>query len=1125
MKDHGGNASKKPQKLEKYVSQTSQASKQGSIININPLINHNNLYLQMNNINNVNNSNINLSNNSNGVNFPINYNPPTVNDRSKPKTTDKNLREREEGFSVYIMGANEERMKNIRKKEQIEKSKNRSNQGSKSIVTRKKWDMMGAASNQAGPRPEKGSIERTEVESRSKTRARQDLKSPGVDYKAVSKLIMGEPKSHSNSKHFPNKETQNNLEEMLHNINSMNKNVISNLNRLGIVESPINSGVNLKNNSSFLAPHTNNVNSNSTQKRKRNWDQPKYGMGIVYPEFSSSVENSEAPNKLKNNHLKIEIPADNSQNSQFSQFSSSHLNQLSQNNLSGNNKNFNFKNNCNIQELGNYEEEMDSLEEGVSCEGELKLNHLESCSNTCINNMASLNSRSGGNSQQYDHMTQQQIQLTHQNKNEAKSPMNIDPVNINSFNYLNMSHGIDKNLNKTDLPYGLLKNSNSSLTVSRIDLLMGKKDNSNFTKLNTFKDPNSIWGEKNDKNDKFSQIETHQNQNNNLSLSLSGGKNFNPQNSINSINGHNNLNMNVSNEQLNKKEMLVLDNMDSSDLINLSNNVDNLNFQNFQNLQNLSASTNTGIKMLSFNNSNHNHSLNAQTQGVSGPSSGLGLLNILSSTTEKNKKHKNSNSNTSNLNNKNRTKSANKSFKPIERPFSSVNTATGIGNNSKLKSSEQIKNKEKNVPSTSVHNQNENILNVNNLQVNTNTNKNTNNVMIPSIQFIYKSPQNKTKNYRPLSHIQKAKSAISQVNTIGIGIGVTPSVKFGNNINNIPALNNLHNLSSLNNINHLSNITNLKDFQNAIADRFSSREQINSNLNRNRKDLKDEFNSITQSGVNFSSSTTNKKKKNSSGNSSYPIISNIQQVNKFPIKEINTLTTLTHSKEKDRNYNPTINTGNKKSSTKKRVDLLSKIEQFDDKKLKKLARVVEELANYSDEQSELSLLENPMKSSSKNVQNMIFNNIKDKFNINYIKADSVNFGNININLNNNGNSGNILENSASATGKSSFTYNASDKDIRETRDNRNKDYRDHRDDDRDKVEKKNYKVTKDDFDNFINDEEKSPKFNSDNLGVCSNSGTGMFSSAVTVNPFSSKKNSSVIHANILRSPSSSPISS
>ena len=64
------------------------------------------------------------------------------NETSKVKQdkTESKLRQKEEGFSVYFMGPNEERIKAMRKKEQLDKLKNRSNNNSQSKVIRKKWE-------------------------------------------------------------------------------------------------------------------------------------------------------------------------------------------------------------------------------------------------------------------------------------------------------------------------------------------------------------------------------------------------------------------------------------------------------------------------------------------------------------------------------------------------------------------------------------------------------------------------------------------------------------------------------------------------------------------------------------------------------------------------------------------------------------------------------------------------------------------------------------------------------------------------------------------------------------------------------------------------------------------------
>jgi len=49
------------------------------------------------------------------------------------------LKAREEGFNVYLMGANEERIKNMRKKEQLDVNSKKRLSNSRSIA-RKNWE-------------------------------------------------------------------------------------------------------------------------------------------------------------------------------------------------------------------------------------------------------------------------------------------------------------------------------------------------------------------------------------------------------------------------------------------------------------------------------------------------------------------------------------------------------------------------------------------------------------------------------------------------------------------------------------------------------------------------------------------------------------------------------------------------------------------------------------------------------------------------------------------------------------------------------------------------------------------------------------------------------------------------
>lgn len=87
-----------------------------------------------------------------------------------------------------------------------------------------------------------------------------------------------------------------------------------------------------------------------------------------------------------------------------------------------------------------------------------------------------------------------------------------------------------------------------------------------------------------------------------------------------------------------------------------------------------------------------------------------------------------------------------------------------------------------------------------------------------------------------------------------------------------------------------------------------------------------------------------------------------------------------------------------KNNDLKRKEIISKIDKLDDRKLNKLARVVDKLTSVDDLLSSDTLTESK---DSRYMESFILGNLKDKFNINYIKTDSINFGNININMNNN----------------------------------------------------------------------------------------------------------------------------
>jgi hypothetical protein len=141
-------------------------------------------------------------------------------------TKEIKTKQREEGFSVYLMGANEERIKNLRKKEQIDKMmKNRSNNNSKSIQNRVKGD------NKLSEKSD------GIVDMRSKSRHREI--NSALVYRKVHQNDNKFVEVPQNYKINNSRDSLNNIEDMLSNINMMNKNIASNLNKL-TVDSPAN---------------------------------------------------------------------------------------------------------------------------------------------------------------------------------------------------------------------------------------------------------------------------------------------------------------------------------------------------------------------------------------------------------------------------------------------------------------------------------------------------------------------------------------------------------------------------------------------------------------------------------------------------------------------------------------------------------------------------------------------------------------------------------------------------------------------------------------------------------------------------------------------------------------------
>jgi len=151
------------------------------------------------------------------------------------------------------MGANEERIKNLRKKEQIEKiMKTRSNNNSKSIATRKKWDQV-------------------------------QPKSPlNVGDRSKSKEIKNTMGNNSSSKLELNSGT--NLDEILYN---MNRNVNNNLNKFEMKDFRDMKDI------KGLKDMKMDTESPGNNRIRKNWGEPKYN-----PLFPDSITNS-SQNKRK----------------------------------------------------------------------------------------------------------------------------------------------------------------------------------------------------------------------------------------------------------------------------------------------------------------------------------------------------------------------------------------------------------------------------------------------------------------------------------------------------------------------------------------------------------------------------------------------------------------------------------------------------------------------------------------------------------------------------------------------------------------------------------------------------------------------------------------------------------
>jgi hypothetical protein len=131
-------------------------------------------------------------------------------------------------------------------------------------------------------------------------------------------------------------------------------------------------------------------------------------------------------------------------------------------------------------------------------------------------------------------------------------------------------------------------------------------------------------------------------------------------------------------------------------------------------------------------------------------------------------------------------------------------------------------------------------------------------------------------------------------------------------------------------------------------------------------------------------------------------ISNLKHNNSMTTKK--TVNYTNRDKSNDRNMKkykyPIINT-TPISFEKKKLEIINKLDQLDERKLNKLARVVEKLTNIDELNSSEATFSDKKNLKNYKMESLIIDNFKEKFNINYIKTDSINFGNININLNQN----------------------------------------------------------------------------------------------------------------------------
>jgi len=856
------------------------------------------------------------------------------------------------------MGANEERIKNMRKKDLTQKNqKTRPKDNSRSIANRKKWDLAENKTNNLNNIFNNFEINNNNNNninnangnetsvganaSRSKSRKKQDIKKPiaaHIDYKAISKLILNNNttatsninfnhrsnhnyelnsqnnysnnsnhvnfnsrnninNNNSSTKHINSKDSITNLEEMLNDIHTVNRN-ITNLNKFNLnSESPIN-------------------------KRRRNWGEPKYN--IVFPDLSTSIEQNlggigivSSKNKKRNiTNYSNHVISNNNLNSSF--------NKITENEIDGYNSVLGVEYNNLNSSIAGVSKERDVYlgkakhSNASNNSNNNSINYVNSCSNN-VNNLNNKNQilinltyeKNSGNSTCYNNKTpnlNNNIDYSNNSNNSSNNlKLNLNQnqnSNINIKNDKNISNNTNTNNNNNNnnrensTSTTNFKNSGSSLILSNLNQSSNNAFNYNKNTFSSTSNQNL--------NSNPDIINNTNNNINNNNYKKQASKNLNLQSVKKSLNSISNLNSNkpITNEILyesansaiitnryweaggantnrknynlnsssehgkNDEVMLVLENLNNSEIMNISNSGFNNNVINNQN--NLAGNMQNNYKYV-------NSKANPETEVI------VKKNNIANNNSNNNnKKYSNivlnlNNSNTSSLN---------------TRKFISLNSHSQMEKDRKLEElNSSSNNKSKIIPVA--HNTNNNNLN-SKIKLNSISNSNNNQNLInlsannnnntserpfssivnlsklkaeklkisdlagvsgispknnfPSIQFIYKSPQNINlkSGQRPLSHIQKSKSTlISKTSTNYINSNI-----FSNNNSNTNVVNQM--LSNPFEISHHAyNFKNSNTY--STLDRFSSREKQTNFFNNNN--TKNNVSNKTYNGNNNNNNT------------------------------------------------------------------------------------------------------------------------------------------------------------------------------------------------------------------------------------------------------------------------------